>query len=156
MRPKQTLFLFAALLGSAASATLNKCCPTGHRVHHDLKTCVPSQNATSQFQNRTLAYVPVSDGQFNIPCPPVETDTLVWDSVDTNFTVDWDTLELVPHNVKGVDKFREHAFCLDRVDESLYSNAYWIAFTCPCIQRGVCLRACCLQGHILVEYELGK
>lgn len=141
-----SLRLFAALLTvSSASASLNKCCPSGQSLHPDLKSCVPSQNAASQFQNHTLAYANVATGQFNIQCPFEESDALVWDSADMNFTVKFDTMELVPDRLNGVDKFKVNEFCLDQVNSD---KTYWIAFTCPCIE-GVCVRTCCPRGKML-------
>jgi hypothetical protein len=138
--------LFAALLTvSSATAALNKCCPAGQSLHPDLKSCVPSQNAASQFQNRTLAYANTKTGQFNVQCPFEESDALVWDSADMNFTINEDTLELVPDRVNGVDKFKVNEFCLDQVKSD---KTYWIAFTCPCIE-GVCVRTCCQRGKML-------
>lgn len=150
MRPKRMLPLrlfAAALLVSTANAALNKCCPAGQSLHPDLKSCVPSQNAASQFQNHTLAYSSATIGQFNIQCPVEESDALVWNSADMNFTVNADTSELVPDRLNGADKFKVDEFCLDQVNSD---KVYWIAFTCPCI-KGVCVRTCCPRGKMLTS-----
>jgi len=144
----------AAVFAAAAATTLNKCCPAGQGLDRDLKSCIPAANAQSLFQNKTLSFKKRdSDKKFNIPCTYEESDALVMNSSDMSFTVNMDTLDLVPDMKNGVGKFTTDEYCLDGAESN--NDTLWIAFTCPC-ERGVCVRTCCSQGKMLQSDEKHK